>query len=81
MLNHLHESGKRCLYCRKELDLSQWNSQWDNLHQQEHHYKAVKCECGKKNWIKVDFLGSGHDEILQRKLSPLESMVRKVREK
>ncbi|MEK6938895.1 MAG: hypothetical protein AABX04_07685 [Nanoarchaeota archaeon] len=81
MLNHLHESGKRCLYCKKELDLMQWSSHWDDLNHEEHHYKAVKCDCGKKNWVKMDFLGSGHDEVLQRKLSPLESMVRKVREK
>ena len=26
------------------------------------HYKKFKCSCGKENVVKVDFLGSGHDE-------------------
>jgi len=75
------EMGKKCLYCKKELDLNQWNSQWDSLHHEIHHYKIIRCECGKKNWVKVDFDGSGHDQVFQTEPSPLESMVRKVREK
>jgi len=80
-VERLADRGKRCLYCKKELDTSLWTSQWDQLHHEEHHYKAIKCNCGKKNWVKLDFLGSGHDEAIQRHLSPLESVVRKVREK
>jgi len=80
-MEKLSDVGKRCLYCKKDLEPSLWASQWDNLHHSEHHYKIIKCECGKKNWIKVDFFGSGHDECLQKHISPLESTVRRVREK
>ncbi len=67
----------KCLYCRKDLHVDKWNSEWTS---EEHHYKSIKCECGKENWVKVDFYGSGHDSFF-KKLSPLESAVRKVQEK
>lgn len=74
------EMGKRCLYCKKELDLLKWDSQWDPLHHDVHHYKSIKCSCGKKNWVKMDFDGSGDDQVIQG-CSSLESTIRKVREK
>lgn len=80
-MERLSDLGKKCLYCKKELDSSLWSSHWDALHHEEHHYKLIKCGCGKKNWVKMDFCGSGHDESLKRPFSPLESCVRKVREK
>ena len=68
---------EKCLYCRQELPGSKWISQWCS---EELHYKTTRCECGKQNWIKVDFYGSGHDTIFY-KTSSLESLVRKVQEK
>lgn len=72
---------QKCTYCCRELDNFKWISQWDEQNHQAHHYKSIICECGKKNWIKVDFQGSGHDFVLKQELSPLESMVKKVRER
>jgi hypothetical protein len=72
---------QRCLYCRKEVDLGGWHSCWDDCHCHAHHYKALKCDCGRKNWIKVEFDGSGHDWTLRTELPPLEAMVKKVRER
>ena len=70
-----------CSYCKKELKREFWRSEWDFNHPDEHHYKSIKCECGKKNWVKVEFVGSGHDLAFKQDFSPLESAVRKVREK
>ncbi len=50
---------KKCLFCNNSLENKPWQSQWE-LNQ---HYKTHICEkCGKKNWVKVDFLGSGDDD-------------------
>ncbi len=47
-----------CLYCGSKLKGKTWTSEFET----EHHYKTVACSgCGKKNRIKVDFHGSGHD--------------------
>jgi DNA-directed RNA polymerase subunit RPC12/RpoP len=74
-----HFRGGICLYCKKPVEKASWNSHWEE--DDEHHYKKVRCDaCGKKNWFKVDFHGSGHDAGLEEKYS-LESMVRKVVEK
>ena len=68
-----------CVYCSHGLERDSWNSRWcDSV---EHHYKTISCvQCGKRNWLKVDFQGSGHDSVLKKKMSPLESVLRKVRE-
>ncbi len=69
-----------CDYCSHELDKEQWCSEWCNHN--ERHYKGADCpHCGKKNWVEVDFIGSGHDVLLKEELSPLESTVRKVKER
>lgn len=69
-----------CLYCKTSVDLEQWSSEWidnDNL-----HYKRFCCEkCGRKNWFKVNFQGSGHDSLLKKEAVSLESMIKKVLEK
>ncbi len=70
-----------CTYCKKELKKEHWSSEWDHQHPDAHHYKSVRCECGKKNWVKVEFVGSGHDLAFKQDFSPLESAVRKVRER
>jgi len=70
----------RCLYCHKELDKNKLHSEWDSLEHDTHHYKHIMCDCGKKNWVKVSFDCSGHDSLFS-KMSPLESTVKKVREK
>ena len=66
-----------CKYCHQELTKEDWQSGWEG---DEHHYKIINCSCGKDNWIKVDFSGSGDDSFVQG-VSPLESAVRKVCEK
>ncbi len=48
-----------CLYCGKDFSSVNWSSEFEA----EHHYKCVTCSCGKKNTIKVDFHGSGHDKF------------------
>lgn len=64
----------RCNYCPHILEKEWLDSEWD----EEKHYKIVNCwECGKKNWVKAEFEGSGHDHDLHGKGS-IESMVRKV---
>ena len=67
---------QKCLYCRKELPVEQWHS----VFTAEQHYKTLSCECGKKNWVKLSFDGSGHDLIFKPRPS-LESVVRKVAER
>ncbi len=74
-----HFKGGNCLYCKKPVEGDLWDSHWEG--KDELHYKMLKCgECGKKNWFKVDFHGSGHDMGLNERHS-LESMVKKVVEK
>lgn len=46
-----------CLYCNHELSDHDWKSHWEG----EIHYKSTVCQCGKKQMVKVDFFGSGHD--------------------
>ena len=69
----------RCLYCSIELDVVKWTSSWGDHDVQ--HYKSMRCGgCGKKNWCKVDFSGSGHDSAMRNEDSELESVLRKERE-
>jgi len=71
--------GIQCLYCSESLSEELWRSEWK---EHVHHYKSVKCDdCGKKNWLKAPFLGSGHDWVSQKNRKSIESMVRMVAEK
>jgi hypothetical protein len=56
-----------CLYCTHTSDDKNWYSEWNK----DHHYKSFICEkCGRKNFMPVNFQGSGHDSFgeLERKL-------------
>jgi len=53
----------QCIYCGKEIQDSDWNS----IFFAGHHYKIVKCKCGKENSVKCKFHGSGHDEFTNEK--------------
>ena len=47
-----------CVYCSENLSDAEWQSEFlCNT-----HYKTTLCNCGKKISVKVDFLGSGHDQ-------------------
>jgi len=73
---HLVEG--KCDYCTNDIEKEKWSSAWCNG---DKHYKTLDCDnCGKKNWLNLKFLGSGHDCILKEEESELESMVRKVQE-
>jgi hypothetical protein len=70
----------RCRCCNNKLDKDKWFSEWDNNNHVDMHYKSIVCSCGKKMWVKLDFLGSGHDHIVEDDNSSIESAVRKVQE-
>jgi hypothetical protein len=63
-----------CNYCSQELNLLDVKSEWDT---DNRHYKLLICSCGKKNWVKVDYFGSGHE----KEWSELESIVQLVVQK
>ena len=70
--------GNLCLYCQSDLIDSSWNTEWGDS---EQHYKSIKCNsCDKKNWLKVNYLGSGHDNVMEDDTG-LEGMVKKVNER
>ena len=50
-----------CDYCGKPINL-------ESEHECELHYKTIKCKCGKKVVMKVNFHGSGHDNFIKSKL-------------
>jgi len=52
------EVKNNCLYCGRKLE-DKWTSEFHI----EDHYKTIKCDCGRKHCIKVDFHGSGHDNF------------------
>ncbi|MBS1266773.1 MAG: hypothetical protein MAG795_00742 [Candidatus Woesearchaeota archaeon] len=57
MKDHLIKQNMECLYCSEEAE-KRWVSEWNC----EHHYKSFCCKnCGKKNFVRVNFQGSGHD--------------------
>jgi len=68
-----------CNRCGEKLNDKRWDSEWDPCHPEVHHYKSILCDCGKKNWLRMNFLGSGHDRI-QEDPNPIESSVKKVQE-
>jgi len=72
----------QCPYCGKEFDKK---AEWDSEFHLEMHYKSIKCECGKDNFIKVEFHGSGHDTwdgkpSWKRKDKSFDSIVQKEHE-
>lgn len=70
----------KCLYCTQGLNKECCYSCWGEVDEQ--HYKIVRCYyCQKKNWIKVDFYGSGHDSLLATEKITLESIVGRVLDK
>jgi len=70
----------RCRCCGDELNKDEWFSEWDQINHADLHYKSIVCSCGKKTWVKLDFIGSGHDNITKECNASIESAVRKVRE-
>ncbi len=81
MEEELFAEFKKCRRCGKELEEDKWISEWDNKDDLNHHYKSLVCECGKKSWVKLDFCGSGHDNMFKKNHLSVESTLRKVREK
>ena len=76
---NIFNEGK-CGYCSTNFENQEVESQWDELDEQNHHYKSVSCNnCSKKSWVKADFIGSGHDSGIEEEES-IESMIRKVQE-
>ena len=56
---HIKNNKIHCDYCLKPIKLK-------SEHESELHYKSIKCQCGKKIVMKVDFHGSGHDEFISK---------------
>ena len=49
---------QKCRVCQKDLTEKPWLSHWES----DQHYKSTTCSnCGKKAWVKVNFIGSGDD--------------------
>ncbi|MBW2970540.1 hypothetical protein KY320_00095 [Candidatus Woesearchaeota archaeon] len=58
MIDHLIKEVTECIYCHCKTKDKKWSSEWN----EEHHYKTFICDrCKRKNHVKVDFHGSGHD--------------------
>lgn len=73
-----HFRDGKCTYCAKELDMEKWSSKF---HDDYFHYKHISCNgCGKKNWFRASFLGSGHDHGFVQP-SSIDSLIRKVCER
>ena len=59
MEEHFTKKLTQCRKCGNDLEDKPWQSNWEGAQ----HYKTNTCDrCGKKNWVKVDFEGSGHDD-------------------
>lgn len=69
------QQGEKIICSRCGKELIGWGSEWDAAH----HYKTLVCTCGKKNWVKLDFIGSGHDAVLQERKAAIESAASIVR--
>lgn len=62
MIDNIRRENIECLYCNKDINLKKWFSEWN----EDHHYKTFNCgNCGKKNFVRVKFHGSGHDSWSQ----------------
>ena len=67
LVHHLIKETLACLYCSDDSQ-QDWSSEWNK----DHHYKTFTCrKCGRKNFLKVSFQGSGHDSFgdLEKKLA------------
>lgn len=74
-----HWDVLECDYCTAEIERDGWKADWDDS--SDRYYKTLKCDgCGKHTRVRFNFFGSGHDTTLNREETPLESIVRKVRE-
>ena len=81
VVDGLKRGGKLvCHRCGSELDPEKWGSEWDPNHPENHHYKSHLCTCGKKNWVRINFPGSGHDKVLLEEEKSIESAIRAVKE-
>ena len=70
----------RCEYCDSALE-GEWEPEFSESGAQ--YYKTTTCvvsDCGKKNRVKQEFLGSGHDSVVGNQETELESILRKVQE-
>ena len=74
-MEHLVRLAAGCLYCKKSLP-TDWNSVWGSS--ERDHYKSQRCSCGRTNWVRVPFEGSGHDQILSDGEKTIESRIKKM---
>jgi hypothetical protein len=68
LVHHLIKHNLECLYCTHAPEKKAWFSEWNK----DHHYKTFICEnCGRKNFVRASFDGSGHDSFgeLEKKLA------------
>ena len=78
-LDNLKEG--KCVYCKNSLTIDKARSEWDDHDDDDHHYKSLECDkCGKKNWCKVCFYGSGHDCVLTEEERTIDSVIKRVME-
>lgn len=67
-----------CDYCNSSFQVEECTSEWGDRDEQFYKTLPSCTDCGKKSWRKMDFEGSGHDNILeQTEESELESMIGK----
>jgi len=61
-----------CPRCRQSMKHKRFESEFHG----KLHYKAARCDCGEKVWVKVNFDGSGHDNWHEeiRKNSPIQNI-------
>ncbi|MBU0460151.1 MAG: hypothetical protein KKH52_01285 [Nanoarchaeota archaeon] len=79
ILQRIRKGGKFvCSRCHEELGRDNWAKEWDEQ-SPEFYYKTFICNCGKKNWIKLDFLSSGHESVLENGETQIESSSRVVK--
>lgn len=91
--NLKEDNLRNVCYCGHHLTDKEWCSEFP----EDKHYKSICCdECGRKVFVNVDFLGSGHDNWdgtlswthkakcdsrEEVKITPLENMVQKMKVK
>ena len=52
----------KCNYCSRHVNREEGNSHWEG----ELQYIVLKCDCGKKNWVRVDFIGIDPREYYEK---------------
>lgn len=68
---------KICVYCGNNLSENKWKS----VFLQDFHYKTTNCKCGKKAFLKINFLGSGHDKWKGKDSECLEKLKKDMKKK